>query len=226
MKKKTKILLGAGAVIVVLGAAAVIAGPRIYAAWAEEQAGEAPANTADGPLPESASTFSGTASVSDGSVAGYQVDEVLQGEDVTVRGSTDQVSGELTVADGTLTEATIEVDVASIATDQDQRDEYFRGEALQTDEFPTAVFTLTEPVALEPGAETVDLVGDFEIHGVTQSAEITADVAVDGDELQVSGAVPIVFEDYGVTAPDLGFVSVEPEGSVEFALVLTSPDAP
>ncbi|MGO1768882.1 MAG: YceI family protein [Microbacterium sp.] len=226
MKKKTKILLGAGAVVVVLGAAAFIAGPRLYAAWAEGQAGEAPTNTADGPLPESVSTFSGTASVSDGSVAGYQVDEVLQGEDVTVRGSTDQVSGEMTVEEGTLTAATIEVDVASIETDADNRDEYFRGEALETDEFPTAVFTLTEPAALEPGAETVDLGGTFEIHGVTQPAEVTVAVAVDGDELQVSGEVPIVFEDYGVTAPDLGFVSVEPEGSIECALVLTSPDAP
>ena len=35
---------------------------------------------------------------------------------------------------------------------------------------------------------------------------------------QVVGTIPITFSDYGVEAPDLGFVSVEDTGSIEFSL--------
>jgi hypothetical protein len=35
---------------------------------------------------------------------------------------------------------------------------------------------------------------------------------------QVSGSIPITFEDYGVEAPSLGFVEVEDQGFVEFLL--------
>ncbi|MTE24215.1 YceI family protein [Microbacterium sp. ZXX196] len=222
MTTKTKILVASAAALVVLVAAALVAGPRLYASWAEGRAGDAPTNTIDGPVPDEAAEYTGTLTVSDGSVAGYRVDEVLQGEDVTVRGSTDQVTGEASVTDGTLTDVTIEVDVASIETDSEQRDAYFRSTALETDQFPTATFTLTEPAELEAGNDTVVLTGTFEIHGVTQPAEVTAHVAADGDIVQVAGEIPLIFADYGVAAPNLGFVSVEDEGSIEFALVLAA----
>ena len=39
--------------------------------------------------------------------------------------------------------------------------------------------------------------------------------------VDASGSIPLTFADFGIEAPDLGFVSVEDQGSVEFLLHLT-----
>ena len=74
--------------------------------------------------------------------AGYRVDEVLNGEDVTVTGRTDQVTGSFTVAAGALTAGEVAVDLASVSTDSDRRDEAFR-EVVGAGAHPTSTFTLT-----------------------------------------------------------------------------------
>jgi len=113
------------------------------------------------------------------------------------------------------------VKVATIATDSGNRDGYFRENAIEADQFPTATFELTEPAALEEGATEVELVGDLTVHGETKSVTVDAEVGGDGtNALQVVGSVPITFADFGVEAPNLGFVSVEDTGSVEFSLDL------
>ena len=60
--------------------------------------------------------------------------------------------------------------MASIATDEPPRDSYFRDTALQTGTFPTATFTLTEPVALGDGVTSATLTGDLTIRGEKRSA--------------------------------------------------------
>lgn len=223
MRRGTKVAVGVGAAVVVVGAAAAIFGPGLYADWANDAAAEEPTlATSAAPLPD-ADAAAGTWTVSDGSFAGYRVDEVLQGNDVTVTGRTEEVTGSVTVADGSITVADIEVDVASVATDETARDAYFRDQAMQAGEFPTATFELTEPAPIEEGATAVELTGDLTIHGVTQPATVEAEVAGDatsGDPVQVIGSVPITFADFGVEAPDLGFVTVEDAGSIEFSLQL------
>ncbi len=67
---------------------------------------------------------------------------------VTVVGTTDQVNGNATVADQKLTSAEVVVQVAGIATDNARRDGQFRGNVMDTENFPTAVFRLTTPVDL------------------------------------------------------------------------------
>jgi polyisoprenoid-binding protein YceI len=207
--------------VVVVGAAAAIFGPGLYADRANDAAADEPTLEASAaPLPN-AGAAAGTWTVGDGSFAGYRVDEVLQGNDVTVTGRTEDVTGTVTVADGSITVADIEVDIASVATDETARDAYFRDQAMQVGEFPTATFELTEPAPIEEGATAVELTGDLTIHGVTQSATIDAEVAGDGgDPVQVVGSVPITFADFDVEAPSLGFVTVEDAGSIEFSLQL------
>ena len=223
MRRGTKVAVGVGAAVVVIGGAAAIFGPGLYADWANSAAADAPTLEQSAvPLPD-AEAAAGTWTVSDGSFAGYRVEEVLQGEDVTVTGRTEDVTGSVTVADGAITDATIEVDVASVATDEANRDAYFRDEAMEADEFPTATFELTEPAPIEEGATAVELTGDLTIHGVTQPATVQAEVAGDatsGDPVQVIGSVPVTFADFDVEAPSLGFVTVEDEGSIEFSLQL------
>lgn len=223
MRRGTKVAVGVGAAVVVVGGAAAIFGPGLYADWANSAAADAPTLEQSAvPLPD-AEAAAGTWTVSDGSFAGYRLEEVLQGEDVTVTGRTEDVTGSVTVADGAITEAAIEVDIASVATDEANRDAYFRDQAMEVDQFPTATFELTEPAPIEEGATAVELTGDLTIHGVTQTATVEAEVAGDatsGDPVQVIGSVPITFADFDVAAPSLGFVTVEDEGSIEFSLQL------
>lgn len=223
MRRTAKVAVGAGTVVVLVGAAAVLFGPGLYADRANETAPEAPAlGQSAVPLPDPESA-AGTWTVSDGSFAGYRTQEVLRGEEATVTGRTEQVTGSVTVADGAVTEAVVEVDIASVASDEPARDSYFRGQAMEVGEFPTGTFELTEPAPIEEGALAVELAGELTVHGVTRPATVEAEVAGDastGDPVQVIGSVPITFADFDVAAPALGFVTVEDEGSIEFSLQL------
>lgn len=233
MQKSHKILLGVGAGVLVLGTVGALAGPAIYRdliappAAAAPTLGESAAATdtaAAGQLDPAALT--GEWAISDGSEAGYRVDEVLNSTDVTVTGRTPQVTGTFTIGqDGlTLDAAELAVDVASITTDNGSRDAYFRDQALRTSEFPDATFTLTEPVTLAEApvsGETVQATatGELTLAGVTQPVTVDVELRSDGTTAELAGAIPITFADYGVTAPSLGFVAVEPDGFVEFQLV-------
>ncbi|WP_156761732.1 YceI family protein [Microbacterium karelineae] len=231
MNKKTKIIVTAVVAGVVVVGTAAVAGPIIYR---DLIAGEAAAAPTISPAPDSGEApaggdadpvdVSGTWTVAGGSEAGYRVDEVLNGTDVTVTGRTDDVDGTLVVDGLTLTDAEITVDVASIATDSGQRDAYFRDTALRADEFPTATFALTEPVTADEvpvgGVQTFEATGELTIAGVSNEVTFELEAALDGDVGQLAGAIPITFADYGVEAPDLGFVSVEEAGAVEFQLTL------
>ncbi len=232
MKKSQKVLIGAGVCLLALGAAVAIVGPSIYRDYIAAPAADTPALSADeSMLPlESGdaldpASLGGVWNVSEGSEAGYRVDEVLNGTDVTVTGRTDEVDGSFTIAETglTLEAAELTVDVASIATDQPQRDAYFRGQALRTDEHPEATFTLTEPVTLDEAPAAGDAVtalaaGDLTIAGVTRAVTAEVQVRSDGQTAEIVGSIPIAFADFGVEAPNLGFVSVEPNGFVEFQL--------
>lgn len=227
MKKKTTIVLAVTAVVVVgLGATAAIAGPAFYRDVIVGEPSAAPTvSVTPGSTSIAADDVSGDWSIGAGSTAGYRLDEVLNGTDVTVVGTTDEVSGTVTVDGDTVTAATVTVDVASIATDSGNRDQYFRNVALETERFPTATFTLAEPIdAAVPAdgqVETVQATGDLTMHGVTQRVTVDLQAALSGDGVQVSGSVPVSFSDYGVEAPSLGFVEVEDSGTVEFLVAAT-----
>jgi polyisoprenoid-binding protein YceI len=227
MRRSSKVWIGVVAGVVVLGVAAAVAGPYVYRDLISGPPAAVPtvALTAD---PDAKTTLdtsdlSGDWQVGASSFAGYRVKEVLNGVDVTVTGRTKKVTGSLTVQGLTLTAATVTVDVASIATDEQARDAYFRSTALETDKFPKATFVLTQPVAAtgtpEAGkAQTLEATGDLTLHGVTKQVTIDLQIALDGDGGQLSGSIPITFADFGVDAPSLGFVTVEKTGSVEFLL--------
>ena len=208
-------------------------GPRIYAANQNSEADAAPAvsiaTAAPTPgttgTPASAEELSGAWTTQPGSYAGYRVDEVLNGADVTVTGRTEQVAAEVQVDRAMLTSARITVDMASISTDSSRCDNYFRSTALQTGQFPQATFASPAPVdvaALTTGQTSrVQVPGELTIHGVTRPVTLDLQAAHADGRVEVAGAAPITFADFGVTAPDLGFVKVEPAGQIEFSLQLT-----
>lgn len=216
-------LLVAVIVLAVVGLAGVLAGPPLYASWADSKAEDQPELADDsGSGPFEASELDGSWTVGGSSFAGYRVEEVLRGDDVTVTGRTDRVRGSLRLKGGELRTARFTVDVAGIKTPEPTRDVYFRKNALETDRFPKATFVLTEPVrvgALADGrAHDVRLKGDLTVHGVRRAVSFTARAQAGPDRAKVVGGIPVTFEDFGVRAPSLGFVKVEKHGSVEFSL--------
>ncbi|MDA3804765.1 MULTISPECIES: YceI family protein [unclassified Clavibacter] len=227
MQKKTKIILGtSAAVVVVLGVSAAAFGPAFYRdviVGAPAAAPSVSAAPADSSL--DTSNLSGDWKIGAGSTAGYRVAEVLNGTDVTVVGKTEKVSGTITVDGSTLKDATVTVDVGSVATDQAARDDYFHSTAMEVSKYPDATFTLTQPVdAAVPASgkvATVEATGELTMHGVKQTVTVPLQAALTADGVQVSGSIPVTFADYGVEAPSLGFVSVQDKGTVEFLVKAT-----
>lgn len=233
MENKSRIALWGAGALVVLGGAAFI-GPSIYASQSEESVAEAPSITMSAPAASESPTagtadntqphLAGTWQVSEDSQAGYRVDEVLNGENITVTGRTSDVTGTIKVNDKgtTLESASFTVDVTTIATDSERRDNYFRENTVKADQNPTATLNITQPVELGTPAAgetiTVDVTGELTLAGVTQTVTFPVQVAGDGSQLQIAATVPLTFADYGIEAPSLGFVSVEETGAIEVQL--------
>lgn len=161
---------------------------------------------------------------STGTFVGFRIDEELSGIGATTAvGRTPNVSGTIAFDGTTLVTADIEADMTAIVTDESRRDDRVQS-ALGTSEFPTATFTLTEPIdlgeALTAGAPvSVDATGDLTIHGVTTPVTIPLDAQVVGDTIVVVGSLDIELSTYDVEAPSAPIVvSVSDEATIELQL--------
>ncbi len=161
-----------------------------------------------------------------GSFAGFRVDEVLTVGDVVAVGRSGGVSGSLTIADGVLSAAEVVVDMTAIVSNDSRRERAISG-AVGARDHPEARFVLSEPVALPDGlasgAEvTVDAAGELTVKGIANPVVFTISALVRDDGLGVVvGSTQIVWEDFDVTPPSAPIVvSVEPEGTVEFQLIV------
>jgi len=182
----------------------------------------------------SSGDLAGNWTIAAGSLAGYRVREQLAqlpAESDAV-GRTDKVTGSMTLASSggktTLTGGTITVDTTSITSDESRRDNRLRSEGLQTDQYPSATFTITQPVeipaaALTGTASDVTLVGDLELHGVKKSVSIPAQAQLSNGTISVAGSLNFPLSDFGITAPSIGgfIVSIEDNGTLEFLVNFT-----
>ena len=160
-----------------------------------------------------------------GSELGYRVAEVLFGVPTEGVGRTDQVTGSIRLDGDVLAEASFTVDVASITSDDGRRDNQFRGRIMSANEFPTATFTLTAPAELgveaaEGASVTATVTGDLTLRGVTLPVKVAVEARITDGRLGVLGSVPVVFTDFGITDPSITGIRVEPDGLIEFVLVL------
>jgi polyisoprenoid-binding protein YceI len=164
---------------------------------------------------------------STGTFVGFRVSEELRGiGSTTAVGRTPAVTGTMTIDGTTLTATNIEADMTSLTTNDSRRDNRARG-ALGTSEFPTATFVLTSPIDLGDAASTgtktaVTATGDLTVHGVTTSVEIPLEAQLTGETIVVVGSLPVVFSDFGITAPTAPVVlSVDDHGTLELQLFFT-----
>lgn len=225
-RRKAVIWISVIAAVVVLGVVAAVVGTNLYTSRENAKASAAPSVAASrAPSTLDDADLSGAWTVGGDSEAGYRVHEVLNGSDVTVTGRTDSVTGSATVAGSSITKATVTVQVADIATDSAQRDSYFRDSAMDASAFPTATFELTSPIAdavpSGSGTTKVEATGNLTLHGVTKPVTASLEVGLNGDGVDISGSIPVTFSDYGVQAPNLGFVQVDDSGAVEFLVHAT-----
>jgi polyisoprenoid-binding protein YceI len=161
-----------------------------------------------------------------GSFAGYRVEEELARIGfTTAAGRTKDVNAVLTIEDGAVTVVTVTVNMQTLQTDDDRRDRAIRSQALETNTFPTASFTLTEPVLLpETAADgnpfAITAIGDLELHGVTRSVEIPLEAQLIDDVIAVIGTADILFEDYDISPPSAPILlGVDDHGEMEFQLL-------
>lgn len=161
-----------------------------------------------------------------GTFAGFRIQEELASIGATTAvGRTGDVTGTMTIDGTTVTEAAFSVDVTTITTNEARRDDRVQ-QALETDRFPNATFTLTEPIDLGEGAERGDpvqvtAVGDLTIHGVTKPIEMAIDAQLVDGTIVVVGSTDVVFSDHGVEVPQAQIVlSVEDHGTLELQLLL------
>jgi polyisoprenoid-binding protein YceI len=223
-----------GAVLLV--AVLAVAAPFIYIHFIE---GPAPAKlelptahastSAPGASTSGASptAVSGTWNVGSGSQAGYRVQEVLVGQNSTAVGRTTKVWGSLTIAGTSVSKGSFTVDMASVTSDQSERNAQFDGRIMNVSQYPTTTLVLTKPIALGtlPAAGTTKQYaaqGTLTMHGVSKAVSFTVTAERVGSEIDVLADLPITFSDWNIANPSVGgFVTTASNGTLEVLLHLT-----
>ena len=132
--------------------------PAAEAAWPDDPTGQWVASSAG-------ETF-----------VGYRVNEVLAGIGAfTAVGRTSAVTGSLAFDGAAITSVEIEADLTQLRSNDSRRDNTLRSQSLETGTYPTASFSLTQPIALdavpaEGDGISVDAVGELTLHGVTNES--------------------------------------------------------
>lgn len=239
-KKRSWLRWVIGGVVVVI--VLVVGGPFVYIHFIE---GPAPAklslSTTTTPSTTTGSSGSGTSGatgsttsdaplagtwkVGSGSTAGYRVKEDLFGQHTTAVGRTNKVTGTMTIAGTTLTQASFTVDMTSVTSDRSQRDGQFQGRIMDTSDFPTSTFVLSSPINLAPvpkdgTIKVYSATGKLTLHGTTKTVTIPLNTQRIGNVIRVQGLFPITFSDYNIDNPSGGPASVGNSGQMEFLLQL------
>ncbi len=160
-----------------------------------------------------------------GTWAGYRFDEQLSGiGSNTAVGRTPDVKGTMTVEGDKVTGVDVNVDLTSLQSDSGSRDGALHSRGLQTDQFPTATFKLTDAVAVPAGVTgghkvSTTALGELTVHGVTKPVTVKIDTTLNGGKAAVVGNAPIRLTDFGIEPPT-GFrvLSIKNDGTFEFQI--------
>ena len=167
---------------------------------------------------------------SGGSFVGYRVREqlaILPAPSDAV-GRTTAVNGELDISGLETSTVHVTADLTQLTSDRSMRDERIHSVGLETDAFPDATFTLTEPITFEAqpvDGETISAgaAGELTLHGVTNTVCVPVEATLTHSAIQVRGSVNVVFADYDIQTPNFGFVTTEDHGTIEFQLNFARP---
>lgn len=159
------------------------------------------------------------------SFVGYRVNETFTGNRAnTAVGRTPKVSGSLVLDGSTITSVDVSADLGQLESDDDRRDGQLRQQAIETGQFPTATFRLTNPIDLgstpaDGSTFTANATGELTLHGVTKTVTLPIEARLSGDVVTVTGSLEIAFADYGIEPPTSFVVlSIEDRGVMELQL--------
>jgi polyisoprenoid-binding protein YceI len=148
----------------------------------------------------------------------------LFGQSNVAAGRTSSVTGSVTIAGTTVSKASFTVDMTTVSSDQQRRDNQFNGRIMDTSSYPTATFTLSSPIIL-PSIPTVgaqsstQATGVLTMHGTSKPVTFTVKGQRTSSGIEVTGSIPIVFADWNIPNPSFGPVSTDDHGTLEFLLV-------
>ena len=239
MRKRWKWLIGGIAFLVVLA----VAGPFVYIHFIE---GPAPAklslptsstattatsaggSTSSSGAAGASSAVDGTYHVGSGSEAGYRVSEVLVGQHATAVGRTSEIWGSVSIVDDAVSSGSFGVNMASVVSDQSQRNAQFDGRIMDVAQYPTATLQLTAPIALGTvpplGAKTsYKASGMLDMHGVSRAVSFTLTTERTADGIYALADIPIAFAHWNISNPSVGgFVTTADSGTLEVLVYLTT----
>jgi len=175
--------------------------------------------------------------ITSGSLAGYRVKEQFVGQSSAHEAvaRTSGVTGKVTITQSgstyTMTSAQVTVQLSGLASvdsvagyNVTNRDRIVQG-ALDVSSYPTATF-VAQSVTLPAGADSgqavnVSVPGQLTVHGVTKDVTASVQLRVSNGTAQLAGSISTNMTDFGVNPPTIGFTTVQPAVTIEFALVLT-----
>jgi polyisoprenoid-binding protein YceI len=144
----------------------------------------------------------------------------------TAVGRTQNVSGSMTIDRTSITALEVTVDMTTLVSDRPQRDDQLRERGLETDRFPTATFTLTQPIEVgsrPQDGETIEptAVGDLMLHGVTKQVSVPIRAEITGDRIQAIASFDVALADYDIDPPTgVLILSIADTGTIELHLLL------
>ncbi len=156
------------------------------------------------------------------STAGYRINESIAGQKLVAVGRTTNIDGALVRNGNQVTNVEVNVDLASVTSDEARRDDQFRTRIMDVENFPIASFTTQKPISLpsQSGEQTgiVKVQGTLSMRGVDREVTVDMQVRQQGNTVEVVGTIPVVFADYEIPNPSIGPVSTEDRGLIEFSV--------
>jgi polyisoprenoid-binding protein YceI len=239
MTRRARWIAGIAAVVVLAG---VGAGFAFWLAFGGDAPPPVALTTPSPSLPSGSTSGSGTAggldgtwtidstsgSLADGSstYAGYRVREQVSGIGTnTAVGRTQNVSGSMTIDGTSITALEVTVNMTTLVSDRVQRDDQLRERGLETDRFPAATFTLTQPIEVgsrpkEGEAIELTAAGDLMLHGVTKQVSVPIQAEITGDRIQAIASFDVALADYDIEPPTgVVILSIADTGTIELHLL-------
>lgn len=170
--------------------------------------------------------------IADRSEAAYFADEKLASLPVpsTAKGSTNEIAGEFHLTeDGLALDTTktssFTVTLTNLKSDKEMRDRRVHGQALETERFPTATFTMTDVSGYNPDIpageeQTLQLTGMMDLHGVQKELTWEVKARREGDVITALATVNFLYSDFNIPVLNIAnFVSVEEDVTLQVQLV-------
>src|SRR5579864_7356798 len=115
----------------------------------------------------------------------------------------------------------ITIDVNQLTSDSRHRDDAIRGRWLESDKYPTAVFTATSieglPKAYVAGETLhVRIIGTLTVHNVTKPTVFTGTLKLSGDTLTGAMESTVLMRDFGFDPPSIMMLQTEDKATLDF----------